>query len=177
MKMEAITTATTCRMTMREMIDLNLITLLLLRDEVSDSPNGMNLDLGAALRKLFAQAVNVDLDGVRCDFSRMSEDVILDLLLGNHAPLAAHQQLQHRRFAGRQQLRLVIDRGLPVSGIEFEIGDAQRTAKQMAGASQLSLQPRNEFLQREWLDQIIVRSTAQAADAVMKAAACGQDQN
>src|ERR1039458_8678097 len=147
MKMEVMTTATTCRITMREMIDWNLITLLLLRDEVSDPPNGMNLDLGASLRKLFAQAVDVDLDCVRCDFSRMSKDVIFHLLLGNHAPFAAHQELQHRCFAGRQQLRLVIDRRLPVSGIEFEIADAQRAAKEMAGTSQLSLQPCNEFLQ------------------------------
>src|SRR5580658_4602700 len=100
MKMEVMTTATTCRITMREMIDLNLITLLLLRDEVSYPPYGMNLDLGAALRKLFAQAVNIHLDGVGCDLSRVSEDMVFHLLLGNHAPFAAHQQLQHRGFAG-----------------------------------------------------------------------------
>src|ERR1700677_1620777 len=104
MKMEAMTTATTCRMTMREMIDWNRITLLLLGDEVSDPPHGMNLDLGAALRKLFAQTVNVDLDRIRCDFSGVSEDVIFGLLLGNHTPLAAHQQFQPPRFAGRHPL-------------------------------------------------------------------------
>src|SRR6202020_3376223 len=126
MKMEVMTTATTCRMTMREMIDWNLITLLLLCDEVSYSPNGMNLDLGAALRKLFAQTVDVDLDRIRCDFSRVSEDVIFDLLLGNHTPLAAHQQLQHRGFARGQQLGLVIDRGFSGSCVGFEIGGGQR---------------------------------------------------
>src|SRR3984893_3523526 len=101
MKIEVMTTATTCRITMREMIDLNLITLLFLGDEVAKAANGMNLDLGATLRKLLAQAVNVDLDGIGGDISRMSEDVILDLLLGNHAALAAHQQFEHRGFAGR----------------------------------------------------------------------------
>src|ERR1700684_4037760 len=143
MKTEVMTTATTCRMTMREMIDWNLITLLLLGDEVSDPPNGMNLDLGAALRKLFAQTVNVDLDRIRCDFSGVSEDVIFDLLLGNHTPLAAHQQFQHRGFTRGQQLGLVVNRGLPVSGIEFEIGDAQRAAQQMARPAQLRFEPRN----------------------------------
>src|SRR6202521_4524093 len=177
MKMEAITTATTCRMTMREMIDWKRITLLLLGDEVSYSPNGMNLDLGAALGKLFAQTVNVDLDRIRRDFSRVSEDVILDLFLGHHTPLAAHQQLQHRRFAGRQQLRLVINRGLPVSGIEFEIGDAQRAAEQMAGPAQLRFQPRDQFLQRERLHQIVVRAAAQAVNPIMQAAARGKDRS
>src|SRR5665213_3031813 len=177
MKMEVITTATTCRMMMREMIDWNLITLLLLRDEISDPSNGVNLDLGAAFRKLFAQTVNVDLDRIRCDFSRVSEDVIFDLFLGNHTPFAAHQKLQHRGFAGRQQLRLVVDRGLPVSGIEFEIGDAQRAPEQVAGPPQLGFQPRNQFLQCERLHQIIVRAAAQAVNAVMQAAARGEDQN
>ena len=51
--------------------------------------------------------------------------LILDLLLGNHASLAAHQQLQHLGFAGRQQLRFVVDRCLPVDGVEFEVCDAQ----------------------------------------------------
>ena len=57
--MEVMTTATMWRITIREMIDLNRIKRLFLGDEVSDSTNGMNLDLGAKLRKLPAQAVNV----------------------------------------------------------------------------------------------------------------------
>ena len=76
---------------MREMIDLNLITLLFLCDEVPDSTNCMNLDLGASLRKLLAQTVDIYLDRVRRDVPRMSKDVIFNLLLGNHAALAAHQ--------------------------------------------------------------------------------------
>src|SRR5260370_21440242 len=109
MKMEVMTTATTCRITMREMIDLNRITLFFLCDEVSHSTDGMNLDLGAALRKLLAQPVNVDLDRVRGDLSGMPEDMIFNLLLANHASLAAHQSLKHRCFAVRKYLRLVVD--------------------------------------------------------------------
>src|SRR5277367_1604585 len=177
MKKEVMTTATTWRTTMRERIDLKRNTLVLLGDQVSYSPDGMHLDLGAALRKLLAQTVNVHLDGVRGDFARVSEDVIFNLLLGNHAALAAHQQLQHLGFAGRQQLRPVVDRGLPVSGIEFEIGDPQRAAEKMAWPPQLGFQPRDQFFQREWLDQIIIRATAQALDPVVQAAARGQNQN
>src|SRR3984885_204908 len=177
MKMEVMTTATTWRITMREMIDLNLITLLLLGDEVSDSANGMNLDPGASLRKLLAQTVDVHLDRVRCDFSRVSEDVIFNLFLGNHAALAAHQQFEHRGFACRQDLGLVVDGRLPVSCIEFEIGDAQRASKQIAGPSQLSFQPRDQFLQRERLHQVVVGSAAQAEHAIMKTATRGKHQN
>ena len=99
---------------MREMIDLNLITLFFLCDEVSDSANGMNLDPGASLRKLLAQTMNVDLDGIGRDVPRVPKDVILDLLLGNHTAFAAHQQLKHRGFAGRQELGLIIDGGLVI---------------------------------------------------------------
>jgi hypothetical protein len=159
------------------MIDWNLITLLLLCDEVSDPPNGVDLDPGATLRKLFAQTVNVDFDRIRCDFSGVAEDVILDLLLGDHTPPAAHQQLQHRGFAGRQQLRLVIDRGLPVLGIEFEIGDAQRASEQVAAPALLCFKPRDQFLQRERLYQIIIRAAAQTVNAIVQATTRGQDQN
>ena len=114
MKMEVMTTATTCRITIREMIDLHL-------------------DLGAPFRELLAQAVDIYLDGVRGDFSRMAEDVIFDLLLGHHPALAAHQQLEHRDFAGREHLGLVVDRRLPgargkrssFSGVELS-GTEQR---------------------------------------------------
>src|ERR1700686_2348223 len=162
MKMEVMTTATTCRITIREMIDLNLSTLFFLCDEVPNATNGMNLDLRSPLRQLLAQTMNVHLDRVRRDVSVMPEDVVLDLLLGNHAPLAAHQEFEHRGLAGGQQLGLAVDGRLPVSCIEFEVGDTERTAKQIAGPPQLSFQPRDQFLQREWLHQVIVGAAAQA---------------
>src|SRR6266581_4002321 len=125
-----MTTATTCRITMREMIDLNRSTLFFLRDEVADAANSVNLNPRAVLRKLLAQAVDVDLDRIRGDLAGMPEDMVFDLLLGNDAPLAAHQQFEHGGLAGRKQLRLVVDRGLPVSRIEFEIGDAKIALEQ-----------------------------------------------
>jgi hypothetical protein len=73
------------------MIDLNLGTLFFLCDEVSDAAYRVHLDPGAPLRELLAQAVDIYLDGVRGDVSGMAEDVIFDLLLGNHPALAAHQ--------------------------------------------------------------------------------------
>src|ERR1700676_300361 len=102
MKIEVMMTATTCRITMRDMSDLNLITLLFLGDEVANSANGMNLDLGAALRELLAQPMNVHFDRIGGDLSRVPKDVIFNLLLGHYPPLAAHQKLEHRGFTGRQ---------------------------------------------------------------------------
>src|SRR5215469_3921992 len=121
--MDVMTTATTWRKTMREMIDLKRSTSFFLGNEVADAANRMNLNPGAALGQLLAQAMNIDLDRVRRDLAGMPENMILDLLLGDHASLAAHQQLQHCGFARREHLRLIVDRGLPVLGVELEVGD------------------------------------------------------
>ena len=162
---------------MREMIDLNLSTLLFLRDEIADAANSVNLDLGAALRKLLAQAMNVDLDGIRRDVPGMTEDMVFDLFLGDDAPLAAHQELEHRDLAGRKELGLIVDRRLPVSRVEFEVGDTQIAVEQVARPAQLRFQPRDQFLQRERLHEVVVSPAAQAMDTVVQAAPRGQNQD
>src|SRR5215469_6261056 len=135
-------TATTWRKTIREMIDLKRSTLFFLRDQVTHAANGVHLDPGAALGELLAEAMDIDLDGVRGDLAGMSENMVLDLLLGDDAALAAHQKLEHRGFARRQHLRLVVDRGLAVLGVESEIGDAKARAEQLSGAAQLRFETR-----------------------------------
>src|SRR6478609_5572977 len=132
-----MTTATTCRKTMREMIDWNLGTLFFLRDDVADPADGVDLDPGAALGQLLAQAMDIDLDCVRGDLAGMPEDVVLDLLLGDDASLAAHQELKHGGLARRQELGVIVDRGLPVLRVEGKIGDAEIRAEQLAGPAQL----------------------------------------
>src|SRR5882762_2543436 len=134
---------------MREMIDLDRSTLLFLRDEVADAAYGMDLYPGAVLGKLLAQSMDVDFDRFRGDLAGMSEDMSLDLLLRNDAPLAAHQQFEHGGLASREQLGLIVDRGLPVSRIEFEIGDAKIALQQMAGPPQLRFEPCDQFLRSE----------------------------
>src|SRR6516165_6151936 len=110
-----MTTATTCRKTMREMIDLKRGTLLFLGDQVAHAADGVDLNLGAALGQLLAQPMHVDLDRIRPDLAGMSENVVLDLFLGNDASLAAHQQFEHGCFARREHLWLIVDRSLAVA--------------------------------------------------------------
>jgi len=52
-RIDVIATAITCRITMREMIDLNRITLLL-GDEISDAAYGMDLYYGAFVGELLS---------------------------------------------------------------------------------------------------------------------------
>ena len=52
-KIDVMATAITCKITMREMIDLNRITLFL-GDKISDAAYGMDLPPGALVRELFS---------------------------------------------------------------------------------------------------------------------------
>jgi len=79
-KIDVRATAITCKITMREMIDLNRITLFL-SDEISDAAYGMDLHPGAFIEELLSETMNVYFDGIRRDVSRKPEDMILDLLL------------------------------------------------------------------------------------------------
>jgi hypothetical protein len=123
---------------------------------------------------LLAQAVDVDLDRIGRNVTRQPENVIFDQLLRDDAVLAAHQQFKHGRFAGGENLRLVIDECLPAFGIECEVGNLQCAPEQLAGASQERLQPRQQLLERERLDEIIIRTAAQAANAILQSAAGGE---
>src|ERR1700676_3897033 len=172
-RMDVIATAITCRITMREMIDLNRITLFL-GDEISAAAEGLDLHLGALVGKLLAQAMDIDFDGVRSDLSGKPEDMVLDLLLRHHAPLAAHQKFEHRGFARRQYLRLVVDRRLAITQIKFQIGDVKRTSKQLTWPAQLGFEPGDQFLQRERFDQIVTGTTAQGAEAAPHSGARGE---
>ena len=58
--------------------------------------------LEALLRRpgqLLAQAMDIDFDGVGSDFPGHPENLVLDVLLGDDAILAPHQELQYRRLA------------------------------------------------------------------------------
>src|SRR6516165_2928972 len=164
-RIDVIATAITCRITIREMIDLNRITLFL-GDEVSDAANGMDLYLGTPVGKLLSQAMDINFDSVGGDFPGDSENVVLDLLLGNHAPLAAHQKFEHIGFARRQHLRLIVDRGLTAAQVEFEVGDVKRTSKLLARPAQQRFQSRDQLFERERLDHVVVGTAPQPADSV-----------
>jgi len=74
-----IATAITCRITMREITDLNRITFLL-GNEVSDAPDSVDLNLGTFVEELLAQAMDVNFDSIGGNLAREPENMILHLL-------------------------------------------------------------------------------------------------
>src|SRR5712691_2510433 len=100
MKIDTITTAMTCKNMMRAKIDLNRMALLAFGDKVSDTANGADFDLGAALGKLFPKAMDIDLDRIRGDLAGQPEDMIFNQFFRDNAVLAPHQELEHRGLTG-----------------------------------------------------------------------------
>src|SRR5262249_60433205 len=135
-QIEKSTSTITCRNMIRAKIDLNRRVLLGFAEEVADTSDGVNFNVGAALCELLAETMDVDLDSIGGDLARQPEDMILDQLLRYDAILSPHQQLEHRGLARRKDVRLVIDIGLPALGVERKIGDLQRAAEQLAGSAQ-----------------------------------------
>src|SRR5215471_7253750 len=150
---------------------------LFLGYEVSDTANGVDLHLGATLGQLFAQAMDVDLDRIRGDVAGQPENVIFNQFLRDNAILATHQEFQHRRLASRQDLRLVVDECLTALGVECEVRNLERAAKQLAGAPQQRFQPGQQLFERKRLDEIVIGAAAQPSDAILQASTGGEHQN
>ena len=55
--------AITCKITIREMIDLNRITLFL-GYEISDAAYGVDLDPGTFVSELLSKTMDIDFDGI-----------------------------------------------------------------------------------------------------------------
>ena len=82
----------------------------------------MDSDLGAMTRELPAETMNIDLNGIRRD-AVGPENVVFDQLFRDDAALMPHQEFQHRRFAGEQDLWDAVDEDLAAFGVEREIAD------------------------------------------------------
>ena len=67
-RIDVSATAMTCKITIREMIDLNRITFVL-SDQISDTAHGMNLYSGSFVGKLPSKTMDIDLDSIRGDIS------------------------------------------------------------------------------------------------------------
>src|SRR5476651_154834 len=132
MKIAVAITTTACRKMIHDMSDLNRNTLFFLGNEIADAAHGVDLNLGAAIGELFAQTMDINLDGIRGDIVGKPEEMIFNQPLWDDAALAAHQKFEHRRLTGGKHLRLIVNIYLPALGIENEVGNAQRAAEQLA---------------------------------------------
>jgi hypothetical protein len=74
-------------------------------------------------------------------------------------------------------LRFVVDECLSAFGVECEVCNLKRAPEQLAGTPQKCFQPGYQFFERERLNEIVIRTAAQAADTILQASARGKHQN
>src|SRR4030088_2228997 len=147
---------------------------LFLRQEIRDTANRVDLYLRSPLEKLFSETMDVHFDGIRGDVTGLPKNVIFDQFLGDDAVSTTHQKFEDRRFAGRQNLRFVVDECLSAFGVECEIRNLKRTSEQLARAPQECFQPGHQFFERKRLDEIVIRTGAKTGYAIMQTTACRQ---
>src|SRR3979409_2120306 len=150
---------------------------LLFCDEISDTANCVNLYLGPPFEEVFSQAMNVYLDGIGGDVTGQSENVVFGQLLGDDAVPTTHQQFEYHCFSRRQHLRLLIDECLSAFGIECEICDLKRASEKLARTPQECFQARYQFFERKRLYEIVIRTSAKTAHAIMQPPARRQHEN
>src|SRR5215471_5885464 len=121
--------------------------------------------------------MDVDLDRVRSDVAGQPKNVILDQFLRDNAILPAHQQLEYRRLARRQDLRFVVDECLTALGVECEVRNLKRASEQLAGTPQQRFQAGQQLLERKRLDEIVIGAAAQPADPILQASTGGENQH
>src|SRR6266567_609943 len=176
-RIEARPIVTTCRSTIRDTTERVRMALLPFCDHVAHAADRVDLRIGSGLDQLLANAMDVNLDGVRPDIVGNPEQLILHQLLWNDTPVPPHQDLEDGNFARRKGSRRARDGHLARLGVQDHISDIERASEQISRPAQQRVQPRDQLLESEGLAQIIVGANLQSFHAILEAAARCQDQN
>src|SRR6516225_763669 len=143
----------------------------------SHAANGVNQRIGLAAVDFAAHPPDIDVD----DIGRWVEVEIPDMLqqhrAGNHFADIANQVLEKLKFP-RQQLDLAAaPADDPHQQVDLQVADAQDGfLYHRSAAAGERIDPRQHLPRRKWLDQVVVATGAQPADAVIDFAERAQDQ-
>src|SRR5215831_8215612 len=146
-------------------------------ETVSDTASRMDQGIGLLIVDLAAQASDIDVD----DIGRGIEMQVPDVLQ-KHRPRDDAARVAHQIFQQLELLRQKLDiLAVPARGsrdqVDREIADAQDGfLGDGVAAPAKRLEPREEFDERERLDQIIVTAGAQAAHPVVDLSKRADDQ-
>lgn len=86
---------------------------------------------------------------------------------GQHAPLAAHQQGEQGELLGGQVDPHAFTVAFACNQIEFQVGQFQHGVLLQRPPALQGLHPRQQFGEREGLDQIVVSALLQTSDAIL----------
>ena len=121
------------------------------------------------------QAVDIDLDRVVADALVPSREAIGDCLLGRHTPGVVEQDFEHLDLAGGQSEIGTVRSSLALHAVEAQPPNADFRVGHAVRAPQQGTQARQQFLEGERLEQVIVGSGIEPAHPVLDRIARGQN--
>jgi hypothetical protein len=124
-----------------------------------------------------AQEADVHVDDVRRPLVGPVPDVPDDLGPGQHVIDPPGQQLEERELSGRQCHGPTIDAHEMAGGVDLERADAKDGRPLTAAASNQRTDPGGELGEREWLDEIVVRTDVQSPDSVVDRDPCREHED
>ena len=132
-----------------------------LADHVAASPHRADQVAGPGRRQLLAQLADEHVDDLHLRLVHAAIEMIEERLLGQHHPLAQHQQFEDRVFLAGQMHRLVVHRHLVAVQVEQQRADAQCRLAVPLAAPHDSLHPRQQFRLVERLGDEVVGTKAE----------------
>ena len=149
---------------------------LLLAERVADAAHRVDQARLAVCLGLAAQVADVDLERVRRGPEVVAPDAVEDHVARQHLARVAQEQLEQEELGPGQLDRPVAAADLARARVERQVGEREQLVA--AGrAAQERAQPREQLLERERLDQVVVGAGVEPGDAVVDLVAGGQHQD
>src|ERR1700754_2359893 len=151
--------------------DLACLPIAHLPQQVADAADHVDLDAGAGFDERAAQLRYMRIQRIRLDRVVETVDRLLQHLTLHRAAVAIRQRFEQEQLAALQAKRPTVHQRLARGEVETEVaqgGDRQRDLRRTAGNG---ADAREQLLDGERLDQVVVRAQVQPFDAVGERAA------
>ena len=129
----------------------------------------------AALLELAPEVAHEHVDDVRLHLDRVPPHEAEELVAGEHLPGMARGGVEQPELAAGEPEVAPPARRDVAARVHDEVLEDDGTVAGHAAAAQERLEPRGELGEREWLDEVVIGSRLQAADAVLHVVARGED--
>src|SRR4051812_42039454 len=127
--------------------------------------------------ELAPQVGDEHVDGVGLAERGIAPDLLEQLVARDHQSLVAHHELEELELAGGELEQAIAAGGLVRGRVELQVADDQRRAAPRRAPAQERAQPRQQLLEVERLDQVVVGAGVEPLDARVDRVARGEHQD
>ena len=126
-----------------------------------------------------AQAIDVDIDYVRCGINPHAPNVIQNHRASNYTPGIPAEIFQEGKLLWGQLEQLIAASSLMTHKVKLQVRSLQayRVILRRRRSAQKISQPRKQFRKGEWLRQIVISALLQSLDSLVHGTARRQDQH